>query len=130
MNSPKTSSITNKGTKTLTTSTTSRSRRLQPSKSIRTTKQHHLYHRPQGTLMDTKASFSTRIWLRDRLKRMKEPTTRTCQMESTTCMAKDTIHMEIHTISSIKTTMEWSEHQLHTISVGMEIEATSPTTHQ
>jgi hypothetical protein len=79
--------------------------------------------------MDTKASYSMRIWLRGRPRRMKETTTRRGLTESTTYMVKDIILMEIHTISSIKTTTGWWQQQLLTISVGKVIEATSLQVH-
>ena len=88
-----------------------------------------MYHQLLGTLMGTKASYSMRIWLRGRPKRMKEPTTRRDPTESTTYMVKDITLMEIHTISSIKTTMAWLQQQLLTISVGRVIEVTSPQVH-
>lgn len=106
MNSHKSLSIINKGTRISITSFTKSSSRLLINKSTKIMRPRLSYHQLQAISMVTKESYSMRIL--SKIKKMESMVQRRCQMEYTMFMVRGTTPMEILTISSTRTpTVSW-----------------------
>lgn len=104
MSSLKNSLITNKDTRISITSFIKSNSRLPLSKNTKIMRPHLSYHQLQGISMVTKGSYSMKT-LNNKRKKMEEMIQKPYQMEYTMFTVKDITHMEILTISSIRTTM-------------------------